>query len=54
MKRHPSGALIKRHPYGGLWLVVTAGLIAGTLVPRWLERTRMRSVFRRRSFGLSH
>ena len=54
MKRHPNGALIKRHPYGGLWLVVTAGLIAGTLVPRWLERTRMRSVFRRRRFGLSH
>jgi len=55
IKRHPSyGALIKRHPYGGLWLVVTAGLIAGTLVPRWLERTRMRSVFRRRSFGLGH
>jgi len=45
---------IKRHPYGGLGLVVTAGLVAGTLVPRLLARVRMRSTFRRRRFGLSH
>ena len=55
--RHPASnrqiAFIERHPYGGLGLVVTAGLVAGTLVSRWLVNSRMRSMFRRRRFGLS-
>jgi hypothetical protein len=44
----------RRHPYGGLGLVVTAGLLAGTLVSRWLVGSRTRSIFRRGDFSLSH
>jgi membrane protein len=45
---------VKRHPYSGLGLVVTAGLLAGTLVSRWLVGSRMRSMVRGRGFDLSH
>jgi membrane protein len=41
-------SFIKKHPYGGLGLVVTAGLVAGTLLPRWLAGPRVRPTFRRR------
>jgi membrane protein len=39
---------IKKHPLGSLGLVVTAGLVAGTLVRRWLARSDLRATVRRR------